>query len=107
MSNWSTFDEGRSIGKVGREGAVILRDGEQHPHGGCITLKRGSKYVSILSNIYGWMNHMPFFGTVSGAQREFIGMKPALGSAIKGIALSDSKDIKVCEVISEFVGRSL
>jgi len=104
MISWSAFDEGRSIGKVGREGDVILRD-DEHPRGGRITLKRGSKYVSISSNIYGWMDHTRFFSTVPEAQREFTPMKSALGSVIKLIALADSKDIKVWEAISEFVRR--
>lgn len=104
MSNWFAFDDGRSIGKTSAEGGVILRD-DEHPSGARITLKRGSGYISVSCNIYGWMDHTRFFGTVSDAQREYVAMKAALTSVLDVIGANGVKEIKVWEAISEFVRR--
>jgi hypothetical protein len=104
MSNWFAFDDGRSIGKISAEGGVILRD-DENSSGARITLKRGSGYVSVSCNIYGWMDHTRFFGTVSDAQREYVAMKAALETALDVIHTSGVKEIKIWEAISEFVRR--
>ena len=44
MSNWLSYDDGRSIGRVSFEGGVILLD-DEHQRGARITLKRSDKYV--------------------------------------------------------------
>ncbi len=104
MSNWFAFDDGRSIGKISAEGGVILRD-DEHPGGARITLKRGSGYISVSCNLYGWMDHTRFFGTVSDAQREYVEMKTALVSVLEVIGTKNLKEIKVWEALSEFVKR--
>lgn len=104
MSNWFAFDDGRSIGKISAEGGVILRD-DEHPGGARITLKRGSGYISVSCNFYGWMDHTRFFGTVSDAQREYVEMKTALVSVLEVIGTKNLKEIKVWEALSEFVKR--
>ncbi|MBE0682103.1 MAG: hypothetical protein IH589_09310 [Anaerolineales bacterium] len=104
MSNWFAFDDGRSIGKISAEGGVILRD-DEHPGGARIILKRGSGYISVSCNLYGWMDHTRFFGTVSDAQREYVEMKTALVSVLEVIGTKNLKEIKVWEALSEFVRR--
>ncbi len=104
MSNWFAFDDGRSIGKISAEGGVILRD-DEYPGGARITLKRGSGYISVSCNLYGWMDHTRFFGTVSDAQREYVEMKTALISVLEVIGTKNLKEIKVWEALSEFVKR--
>ncbi|MBI3152163.1 MAG: hypothetical protein HYZ21_08525 [Chloroflexi bacterium] len=104
MSNWLAYDDGRTIGKVSAEGGVIMRD-EEHPGGARITFKRGSGYISVSCNLYGWMDHTRFFGTVSDAQREYVAMKAALTSVLDVIGANGVKEIKVWEAISEFVRR--
>ena len=104
MSKWFAFDDGRSIGKTGAEGGVILRD-EEHKQGVRITLKKSSKFISVSCNIYGWMDHTRFFTTITEAQREFILMRSALGNMIENVLSTDTKDIKVWEEISQFVRR--
>lgn len=104
MNNWFAFDDGRSIGKISAEGGVILRD-DEHPGGARITLKRGSGYISVSCNLYGWMDHTRFFGTVSDAQREYVEMKTALVSVLEVIGTKNLKEIKVWEALSEFVKR--
>jgi hypothetical protein len=104
MSSWVAFDSGRSIGKISPEGGVILRD-EEHTKRVRITLKRGSGYISVSSNIYGRMDHTRFFVTIAEAQREYILMKSSLGNMIENILSTNPKEVHVWEAISQFVRR--
>ena len=104
MSSWFAYKGGRSIGSVGAEGGEILRD-EEHEAGARVTLKRGSSYVSVSCNVYGWMDHTRFFGSVTEAQREYILMKSSLGNMVENILLADKSDLKMWEAIAEFVRR--
>jgi hypothetical protein len=104
MSSWYAYDDGRSVGSVGAEGGVILRD-EEHEAGARVTLKRGSSYVSVSCNVYGWMDHTRFFGSVTEAQREYILMKSSLGNMVENVLLAGKSDLKMWEAIAEFVRR--
>ena len=104
MSNWSAYDNGRSIGTLSAEGGLIMRD-EVHPGGGRITFKRGSGYISVSCNLYGWADHTRFFGTASDAQREYVAMKAALTSVLDVINTEGVKEIKIWEAISDFVRK--
>lgn len=104
MSNWYAFDDGRSIGKVSREGGVILRD-EAHKRGARITLKRGSGHIAVSCYIQGWMDHTRFFNSVPEAQREFVLMRSSIESILENTLTPGAKDIKVWEEISNFVRR--
>jgi len=104
MNNWFNYDEGRSVGTIGAEGGVILRD-EEHEQGVRITLKRGAGYISVSCNIYGRMDHTRFFGNLAEAQREYILMRSSLEDMIDEVLSPDAKDIKVWEAISKFVRR--
>ncbi len=104
MSNWSAYDNGRSIGETSAEGGLIMRD-EVHPGGARITFKRGSGFISVSCNLYGWVDHTRFFGTASDAQREYVAMKDALISVLDVINTEGAKEIKIWEAISDFVRR--
>ena len=104
MNNWVLYDDGRSIGRVGFEGGVVLRD-EEHVDGARLTLKHGDNYISVSCNIYGWINHTRFFGTVPDAERDFVMMKSELGEMMKNLAASGVDAPKRWEAISEFVRR--
>ena len=104
MSKWAAYENGKSIGKVSSEGGVILRD-EEHPEGARITLKQGRDYVSVACNVYGWMDHTRFFGTVMEGQREYLNMKASMSDMMDIISESHSNSIKVWEAIAIFVRR--
>lgn len=104
MNNWFVYDEGSTIGSMGAEGGVVLRD-EEHESGARVTLKRGSNYVSVSCSIYGWMDHTRFFGTVIEAQREYVLMKPPLANMVENILAAGKSDLKMWEAIAEFVRR--
>ncbi len=104
MSSWRAYDNGRSIGKTSAEGGLIMRD-EEHPSGARITFKRGSGYISVSCNLYGWVDHTRFFGTTADAQREYVAMKAALTSVLAVINADGVKEIKIWEAISDFVRR--
>jgi hypothetical protein len=103
MSAWAAFDDGRSIGKVGVESGVILRD-DEYEQGARITLKRSASHIAISCNIYGKMDHTRFFKTVSEAEREYNSMKKELGKIVGKI--KETKDqIQMWIDISDFVRR--
>lgn len=104
MNNWSAYDDGRSIGQVGSEGSVILHD-DEYLSGARVTLKRGDSYVSVSSNIYGWIDHTRFFDTLPDARREYALMKSEIEKIMGVITPVDADSIKGWEAISEFVRR--
>ena len=103
MSNWSTFNFGKTIGDI-NEGGMILFD-EQHTDLARITLKRNKNFVSISLNIYGWMDHTRFFNSDADAQREYRAMRSSITTSVLDLINNDVNDIKIWEAISEFVTR--
>jgi hypothetical protein len=104
MSSWFAYDDGQSVGSVGSEGGEILRD-EEHEAGARVTLKRGSRYISVSCNVYGWMDHTRFFGSLTEAQREYILMKSSLSNMVENILSAGGDDLKMWEAIAQFVRR--
>ncbi|WP_314409350.1 hypothetical protein [Pseudomonas kuykendallii] len=81
---WTSFDGGASIGQMGSESGVIIRDSE-HPLGARITLERAGTVApySITCGIYGCMAHTRFFSTEIDASQEFDLMAAALESILQ------------------------
>jgi hypothetical protein len=104
MSSWVAFDNGRSIGKVGAEGGVILRD-EKHPLGGRITLRRGKSHITVSCKINGWMDPTAFFKSILEAERGYTIMKRSLATVIELSASARRGDVTVWESISAFVAK--
>lgn len=104
MSNWGAYNAGRSIGTKGLEGGMILYD-EEHASGARITLRRGSRFISVSANIYGWMDHTRFFSTDVDGEREYRAMRSALSDLLKLINTDGVREIKIWEAISDFVRR--
>ncbi len=104
MNKWAIFNRGLTIGATSAEGGLILSD-EEMPDGARITLKRGSNFVSVSLNIYGWMDHTRFFASNDDAMREYRAMKPAAVAVLDIINSEGVSDIKIWEAISDFVRR--
>jgi hypothetical protein len=104
MNNWVLYDDGRSIGRIGFEGGVIVRD-EEHISGARLTLRHGDRHVSVSCNIYGCIDHTRFFNTVPDAERDFAMMKSELGQMMDSLAAGVVDASKKWEAISEFVRR--
>ena len=102
MSNWSSYNFGKSIGAVG-EGGTILYD-EENVNGARITLKRGKNYILVSLNIYGWIDHTRFFNSDHDAQREYRAMRSSINDVLQLIH-NEASDIKIWEAISDFVRR--
>lgn len=81
---WISFDDGASIGQMGSESGVIIRDSE-HPLGARITLERAGSIApySITCGIYCCMAHTRFFSTEMEAFQEFDLMAAALESILQ------------------------
>jgi len=104
MSDWLAYDGGRSIGKAGAEGGIILRD-EEYGSSVRVTLKRGENFISVSCSIYGWMDHTRFFNTLRDALREYRLMKPSLANVVENILPAAKGDIKMWEAVAAFVRR--
>lgn len=81
---WVSFDNGATIGQIGSESGVIVRDSE-HPLGARITLERAGSFApySITCGIYGCMAHTCFFSTEVEASQQFELMAAALDSILQ------------------------
>jgi hypothetical protein len=106
---WYPFDNGNSIGKLGSENGIIIRD-EEHPDGARITLERDGKIApfSITCGIYGWMVHTRFFSTEDEAEQEFDKMQVSLDEILRKIPFMDDPELDAKlkaakEAISNFV----
>lgn len=106
---WHPFDSGNSIGKLGSENGIIIRDGE-HIDGARITLERDcvTAQLSITCGIYGWMVHTRYFSTEDEAQQEFDKMQVSMDEILRSIPFSDDPDADAKmeaakQTISDFV----
>lgn len=108
QNGWHSFDEGRSIGHVGTEKGIIMRD-EEHGDGARITLERGGYTpFAITCGLYGWMMHTCFFSTEQSAQQAFEDMKRGLARLLALIPAetdpeADAKIGAVDDAIHAFV----
>ena len=107
--NWSAFHSGKSIGTLGSENGVIVRD-EEHCDGARITLERDARSApfTITCGIYGWMVHTRFFGTEQESRTEFELMSMELGRILIMIPLTsdpefDAKSRLLTGAITKFV----
>ena len=92
MREWQPFDDGRSLGQIGSEGGVILRD-EEHPDGSRITLERGGySPFAITCGVYGWMVHTRFFADEAEARHAFEEMKRGLAAVLDAIPTAAEAD---------------
>lgn len=99
---WASFDNGATIGQIGSESGVVIRDSE-HPRGARITLERAGSIApfSITCGIYGCMVHTRFFSTKQEASHQFDLMADALSSILQ---LSTSDD-GLLDSVDQFVGQ--
>jgi len=104
MSNWSFFNNGKSIGTTSPDGGVVMFD-EENSKGARITYKRNNNMISISIKVYGWMDHTRFFTTDTDAQREYRAMKTALNQLLEEINGMEMNKIKLWEIMSDFVKR--
>ena len=85
---WRSFENGHTIGSVGSENGLILRD-DEHSLGARITLERDTRVApfAITCGVYGWMFHTRFFSDSSEAEAQFSLMKAALAQILQVIPL--------------------
>ncbi len=110
---WRPFRAGATVGEIGSEAGVILRD-EEHVGGARITLERAETRrlfrrpvirYAITCGIYGWMVHTRFFTTEEMAVQAYQAMKPELARISEGlpeVTPTDSDlDEKIASVASD------
>ena len=90
---WLPFDGGASIGLVGSDGGVILRD-DEYRGDARITLERGGfAPFSITCGVYGWMVHTRFFSTLADAEREYAAMQPHLAAIADSLPFTTDPEL--------------
>jgi hypothetical protein len=104
---WRPFDDGVTVGRLGSEGGIIVRD-EEHVLGARATLEQGSSNApwAVACGVYGWFFHTRFLG--SEAEAEFPAMLDGLAGILDLIPGRDdpgteSKFTAVNERIHEFI----
>ena len=100
---WISFDNGATIGQIGSESGVIIRDSE-HPFGARITLERAGSIApfSITCGIYGCMAHTRFFSTEQDASQQFELMADALASILQTSISDDNLLDSVGQFVEQF-----
>lgn len=109
MSDWYVFKNGESIGQIGSESGLILRDAE-HGRGARVTLEQvSSNRLTITCGIYGWMVHTRFFDSEEGGQLGFDETKDELNKVLALIPLENEasdNNLRVAkDAIADFVER--
>jgi hypothetical protein len=109
--DWHRYDDGASIGQMGSEEGVIVRDDEYAGRARITLEQRDGKPApfAITCGLYGWFLHSRYCGSEEEARRNFEQMKLELGR-IADLLLSDGTNSEqvehaVLEAISNFVER--
>ncbi|WP_143462332.1 hypothetical protein [Levilactobacillus enshiensis] len=76
MVKWIPAENGGTIGQLGTENGVILKD-EEWPHTGRITLEEDREKASITCGLYGTFFHTAYTSVENGSQL-YARMKAAL-----------------------------
>lgn len=96
MLDWIIYGDGDTIGSVGSENGVILRDEEYD--GECrITLEKCSRYYAITCGIYGEMVHTAFCDPEEG-NAVFDAMKDDLANFLS----EEHTDDQACDFYDDF-----
>ena len=108
LTDWIAFEDGSTVGSIGSEDGVILRD-ERHTDGARITLERTATRFAITCGVYGWMVHTRFFAIESDAVAAYDEMKPALVDILSRLPADDDDDDgavgEVATVLNDFIER--
>lgn len=106
---WWPFDNGATVGQLGSEGGIIVRD-EEHESGARATLERDSSFApwAVTCGVYGWFFHTRFLA--SEAEAELPAMLDGLAAILDLVPRFDDPgaDVEmgaVSEAISRFVAR--
>jgi len=101
-TQWQPFGSGSTLGEIGSEAGVILRD-EEHIEGARITLERSETKklfrrtdvrYAITCGIYGWMVHTRFFASEEEAIYEYDQMKLELAAILVQVPLLNDPELE-------------
>lgn len=107
-SDWHPSEEGATLGQVGSEEGIVVRD-EEHSLGARITLERDARIApfAITCGVYGWGMHTRFFSSEAEAESEYDLMKASLFElleAARQTAEIDGGLQVIYDRIDEFIG---
>jgi hypothetical protein len=104
---WKPFRDGTTLGEMGSEAGVILRD-EEHVEGARITLERPEPRkpfrqpivrYAITCGVYDWMVHTRFFAEEADAVEAYEAMKPELAKIAEALPEIEDDDPDVGEKV--------
>lgn len=103
-SDWHPSEGGATLGQVGSEEGIVVRD-EEHPLGARITLERATSVApfAITCGIYGWMMHTRFFSSDAEAGTQYDLMKTSLSELLEAADVDGGRQV-MYDGIDEFIG---
>lgn len=99
MKDWIIYKNGNTIGSVGSENGVILRD-EEYDDACRITLEKCQRYCAITCGIYGEMVHTAFTEPENG-NAVFDAMKSDLANFLS----EEHTDDQSCDFYDDFCNK--
>lgn len=109
--DWHRYDNGSTIGRMGSEEGVIVRDDEYAARARITLEQREGKAAAfaLTCGLYGWFFHTRYSGSEEEARRDFEQMKLDLGGIADLLptdgASTEQVEHAVSEAISDFVER--
>ncbi len=72
MAHWIAYDEGKSVGTLGSENGIIIKD-EELASSARVTIEKNGQIApfSITLGIYGLAFHTNFYSTIEKAEKDF------------------------------------
>lgn len=97
---WKTTEHGATIGTIGSENGIIVRD-EEHQKGARLSIEEGGNIApfSIVSGVYGSFVHTTFLSSLEVAESKFEVMKKEVDIFLSG----NFTDKEKYEWIDQFV----
>lgn len=111
MGTWIEFDNGKSIGSVGSESGIIVKD-EEWEYSARITIEKDDQIApfSITLGIYGLAFHTNFYSTIDKAKQDFKWYKFKIEEILKLYEVEESERNDQCNeshdsLINELINR--
>ncbi len=102
---WHPFNGGRTLGTIGTESGVILRD-DEHERGARITLEQNAKAApySITCEIYEWFSQTHYVDDLVESRTQYDAMETAIENILGLIPLEPDPgaDAVVMDAVSSF-----
>ena len=108
-NNWKIYNNGKTIGQIGSEKGIIIKD-EENINGARITIEKNCRSIpfAITLGIYGVMVHTAYFSDENITENKLEEIKLVIDKSIKIFEIEENKrdndwDIKYNTLMDELV----